>query len=198
MLDADESRSASFIARRSREVPCAKSAGISPGQFGASNRAETDERGEAEHPLSLTLSAGRADTWQAMSQENIDLLRRAYEYVQRTGEVLPEAVHPDFVWDATTIRGGMQPETCVGVDETNRWLAEWLDVFDNWSIEIEEVIDAGDQAVTFVRQRGNPRHGGPETEMRLAQVWTFRDGRISRMEMYADRAEALQAAGLKG
>jgi ketosteroid isomerase-like protein len=41
--------------------------------------------------------------------------------------ILPEAVHPDFVWDTTTFRGGMQPETCVGVDETNRWLAEWLD-----------------------------------------------------------------------
>jgi ketosteroid isomerase-like protein len=90
----------------------------------------------------------------------------------------------------------MQPETCVGVDETNRWLAEWLDGFDNWSIEIEEVVDAGDQAVAFVRQRANPRHGGPETEMRLAQVWTFRDGRIAAMEMYADRAEALRAAGL--
>jgi ketosteroid isomerase-like protein len=33
--------------------------------------------------------------------------------------------------------------------------------------------------------------------MRIAQVWTFRDGLATRMEMYADRGEALEAAGLR-
>jgi ketosteroid isomerase-like protein len=32
--------------------------------------------------------------------------------------------------------------------------------------------------------------------MRFGRVWTFRDGLIARMEMYADRDEALEAAGL--
>jgi hypothetical protein len=34
-------------------------------------------------------------------------------------------------------------------------------------------------------------------EMRVAQVWTFRDALATRMEMYADRGEALDAAGLQ-
>jgi ketosteroid isomerase-like protein len=131
-----------------------------------------------------------------MSQENVELLLRGFEHVERTREFLPEIVHPDFVWETTTFRGGMQPATCVGVDETNRWLAEWVEGFDNWSIEVTEVIDADDQVVTVLSQRANPKHGGPEVEMRLAQVWTFRDGLIARMEMYADRGEALRAAGL--
>jgi ketosteroid isomerase-like protein len=33
-------------------------------------------------------------------------------------------------------------------------------------------------------------------DMRVAQVWTFRDGLVERMEMYADRDDALEAAGL--
>jgi ketosteroid isomerase-like protein len=33
--------------------------------------------------------------------------------------------------------------------------------------------------------------------MHFAHVWTFRDGLIARMEMYADRSEALEAAGLR-
>jgi ketosteroid isomerase-like protein len=33
--------------------------------------------------------------------------------------------------------------------------------------------------------------------MRFAQTWTFRDGLVARMQMYADRDEALQAAGLE-
>jgi ketosteroid isomerase-like protein len=83
-----------------------------------------------------------------------------------------------------------------GVDETNAWLADWLDSFEDWSIVIEEVFDAGDQVVAIVRQRGTAKHGGPEVEMRVAQVWTFRGGLAARMEMYADRDEALEAVGL--
>jgi ketosteroid isomerase-like protein len=131
-----------------------------------------------------------------MSQENLDLLRRGYEHVERTGELLREVAHPDFVWDTTTFRGAIRPGTFVGIDETNEWLTDWLDSFEDWSIEIEEVFDAGDQVVAIVRQRGTAKHGGPQVEMRVAQVWTFRDGRATRMEMYADRGEALEAAGL--
>ena len=74
-----------------------------------------------------------------------------------TGEFLREAVHPHFVWDTTTFRGGIDPETCVGVDEANRWLAQWLGGFENWSLDVEGTIDAVDLVVTVVRQHANPR-----------------------------------------
>jgi ketosteroid isomerase-like protein len=132
-----------------------------------------------------------------MSQENLDLLRRGFEYVVRTGELSPDTVQPDLVWDTTTFSSaGLNLRTCVGLAETNRWLAEWAGAFDDWSLDVEKVFDGGDQVVTFVRQRARARQGGPELEMRFAQVWTFRDGLIARMEMYLDRSEALAAAGL--
>ena len=130
-----------------------------------------------------------------MSEENVELVRRGYEHVQRTRELLPEVTHPDFVWDTTPFRG-MLPEKCVGVDETNRWLAEWLEGFELWTIDVEEVFDAEDRVVAIVRQRASAKHSGPEVEMRFAQVWTFQDGLVVRMEMYADRDAALEAAGL--
>jgi TAP-like protein len=43
---------------------------------------------------------------------------------------------------------------------------------------------------------GEGLHGGPEVEMRFAQIRTFRDGRGTRMELYADPDQALEAAGL--
>jgi ketosteroid isomerase-like protein len=132
-----------------------------------------------------------------MSQENVDLLRRGYEHAARYGELSRETAHPDLVWDTTTFAGGLNLKKCVGLDETNRWLAEWTEGFENWSLDVEDVFDAGDQVVTFVRQRGKARHGGPEVDMPFAQVWTFRDGLVTRMEMYSDRAEALEAAGLR-
>jgi ketosteroid isomerase-like protein len=33
--------------------------------------------------------------------------------------------------------------------------------------------------------------------MRFAQVFTIHDGKLARMEMYADPAEALKAAGVE-
>jgi ketosteroid isomerase-like protein len=132
-----------------------------------------------------------------MSQENLDLLRRGYDHVARTGEWLPEAVHPEFVWDTTTLDFGINLQRCVGLDATNRWLAEWVEGFENWSLDVEETIDAEDQVITVVRQQANPRSGGPVVEMRFAQVWTFRDGLIARMDMYRDRDEAFEAAGLE-
>ena len=132
-----------------------------------------------------------------MSQENVELIRRAYDHVEKTGEMLRDDVHPDFVWDTTTFRRAMRPGTFVGVDETNEWLSDWVDTFESWSIDIEEMVDAEDHVVAIVRQRGKAKHGGPEVEMRLAQVWTFRDGLAARMEMYDDRDEALEAVGLR-
>jgi ketosteroid isomerase-like protein len=132
-----------------------------------------------------------------MSEENVQLLRRGFEHVERTTEFPSEVAHPEFVWDTTTFRGGMQPAVCIGVDETNEWLADWVDGFEDWSLDVSEVFDGGDKVVTVLRQRASAKHGGPQVEMVFAQVWTFRDGLVARMEMYADRAEALEAAGLR-
>ena len=134
-----------------------------------------------------------------MSQENVDLLRRGFEYVSRTGELPAAGFQPDLVWDTTTFMSGagMNVGTCIGLAETNRWLAEWAGAFEDWSLDLEEIFDGGDQVVTFVRQRARAKQGGPELEMRFAQVWTFRDGLVARMEMYRDGSEALEAVRLR-
>jgi ketosteroid isomerase-like protein len=132
-----------------------------------------------------------------MSQENLERLRAVYDHAARTGELPGEPLHPEFVWDMTTFQGAILTGTYEGVDGANAFLAEWLEGFEGWSVEIEEAFDAGDQAVMVVRHEGKARHGGPDVEMRFAQVWTFRDGLAVRAEMYADRNEALEAAGLR-
>ena len=58
-----------------------------------------------------------------MSQENVEIVRRGFDYVQTTGQLDPETMHPDFVWDTTTFRGGMRRRACVGVDEANAWIS---------------------------------------------------------------------------
>jgi ketosteroid isomerase-like protein len=45
--------------------------------------------------------------------------------------------------------------------------------------------------------RGRSKTTGLPVDMSFAQVFTVRDGKQTRMEMYADPAEALKAVGLE-
>ena len=65
-----------------------------------------------------------------------------------------------------------------------------------FEIEIEALHDAGDKVVAVARTRGLAKATGMAVELSIAMVWTLRGGRQTRMEMYADPAEALKAVGL--
>jgi ketosteroid isomerase-like protein len=60
----------------------------------------------------------------------------------------------------------------------------------------EEIIDAGDKVVVVVFQRGVGRASGIPVERRVGQVWTVREGLAVTWQIFRDRAEALEAAGI--
>ena len=70
------------------------------------------------------------------------------------------------------------------------------DAWEDWELEIDSLHDAGDRVVALLRQRGTSKAAGMPVEMSFAQVWTIRDGKQARMDMYSDPAEALAAVGL--
>ena len=72
-----------------------------------------------------------------------------------------------------------------------------FDDFDELSFEPEELIDAGEQVVAVQRISGRAKASGIETELRYAVVYTIRDGKIVRGREYWERAEALEAVGLR-
>ena len=133
-----------------------------------------------------------------MSQENVEIVRRAYEHRRATGDFLEEVLAPDLVWDMSNFRGWPEQQIYEGVDEARRFIRDWTAAFDEWAIEVEALHDAGgDKVVGVIRQRGRFRTSGLPVEMLFAQVYTLRDGKEVRMEMYADPAEALKAVGLE-
>jgi ketosteroid isomerase-like protein len=60
--------------------------------------------------------------------------------------------------------------------------------------EIAEVGDDGVLAVFVLRGRG--RASGVDVEMTNAYLYRLREGKITRMDGYLSREEALEAAGL--
>jgi ketosteroid isomerase-like protein len=65
-------------------------------------------------------------------------------------------------------------------------------------MDVEALHDAGDSVVAVLRQRGRSKAAEMLVDMRFAQVWTFRDGELTRINTYSDPAEALEAVGLTG
>jgi ketosteroid isomerase-like protein len=132
-----------------------------------------------------------------MSQENVELVREAYERFQATGEFDPELTDPEFVWDMSTFRGWPGQQEYPGVEGARQFLNEWLEAWDEWELRLEGLHDAGEQVVAIVRQRGRSKAMGLPVDMTFAQVFTLRDGKQVRMQMYAEPSEALEAAGAR-
>ena len=132
-----------------------------------------------------------------MSADNVDIIRAGYERFIATGEPDEDTMAPEFVWDMSTFTGWPERKTYDGVDGMREFVADWTSAWDDWRLEVEELVDAGDQVVAIVRQSGRSRTTGLPVDMRFAQLWTLADGKQAYMRMYADPEEALRAAGLE-
>ena len=68
--------------------------------------------------------------------------------------------------------------------------------FGEFEAHSEEILGAGDKVVVVVFQRGIRKASGAAVERRVGQVWTVREGKAIRWQVFKDRAEALEAAGV--
>ena len=128
-----------------------------------------------------------------MSQENVEIIRRGQEHWMATGEFRARA---DLAWDVSNL-GWPDQQIYPGAEGARRFIAEWADAWDDWELEVEDYIDAGERVVVIINQRGRSKATGIPVDMRFAQVWTLRDGQAIRMQMFASVDEALDAAGLR-
>src|SRR6185295_13893439 len=92
----------------------------------------------------------------AMSEDNVEIIRRGYEHWRATGEI---RAHPDFVWDVSRL-GWPDQQVYAGAEGANRFNAEWADAWDGWELEVEDLVDAGERVVAIVNQRGRAKTTG--------------------------------------
>jgi ketosteroid isomerase-like protein len=132
-----------------------------------------------------------------MSRENVEIIRVGYEDFRETRDFRTEVMDPEFVWDMSTFRNWPEQRTYPGIAGARQFMSDWLEAWDAWELEVESIQDAGDdKVVSILRQHGRSKATGLAVDMRFAQVWTLREGKQVRMQMYADPAEAFEALGL--
>jgi ketosteroid isomerase-like protein len=78
-----------------------------------------------------------------------------------------------------------------------RYIQDWIDTFDDFSVVVEQVRDVGEDRVLVVqRLTGRAKLSGTETDLRYAVVSTVRDGKIVQGREYLSLDQALEAVGL--
>jgi hypothetical protein len=74
---------------------------------------------------------------------------------------------------------------------------DWIEPFERFQVEVDDVVESGPHLVTLARQIGQPRGGGgAEIVNEGASVWTFQGDHLVRIEFHLDRDEAMRSAGL--
>ena len=73
----------------------------------------------------------------------------------------------------------------------------WSDAFEDIRWDPEEILDLADRFLVTTQQRGHGSGSGVAVNKPVFQLFTLRRGLVVRQEDFADRAEALEAAGLR-
>jgi ketosteroid isomerase-like protein len=96
---------------------------------------------------------------------------------------------PDAVWEQA---GGA---TLEGAAEIRKFAEDWSGAFDDFNIEIVDVLDFGNEVgLNVLDYKGRPNGSGYEVEMRLANVSVRDEGLIVRVVGYREIDEARAAA----
>ena len=130
-----------------------------------------------------------------MSQENVDLVRRMQEaFVGAQPERALAFLHPDVVYDARERPDG---RVWRGRGEIAGAMLDWSHVWDEWEVEAERYVDAGEDRVLILwHERGRGKESGVAIDQRGANLVTIANRRIVHMQLYVDQRAALRAVGL--
>jgi ketosteroid isomerase-like protein len=132
-----------------------------------------------------------------MSEENVETVRKAiaYEY-----EGVGDRAEAEAIFDPQVVLNpvleGLDEEPSYGPHAMRDDWERWKSAFDELTLTFEEFIDAGDQVVVVAHHQGRGRKSGVAVDARYYEVYTVREGKVSRVDEFAERGEALEAAGL--
>lgn len=132
----------------------------------------------------------------SVASENVEIARRAYAAFNAGGiDAIFEFLDPEIEWHMWErfARGSRVYRGHSGVQEA---LSVFEENFDDFAADPHEFIEVGDRVIVPVRLHGKAKGTGEEVGFELVQVWTGRDGRGVRLDVYESKEDALRETGL--
>jgi len=124
---------------------------------------------------------------------NVQILRDAYAAFA-AGDVpsVLAVMSPDIVWNEAENFPYADRNPYVGPDAVVQGVFARLgEEWDFWSLEIEHLLDAGDNVVALGRYKARHSETGKDLNAQFAHIWWLEGGKITRFQQYADTAQAI-------
>ena len=134
-----------------------------------------------------------------MSQENVEIARKAFEAFNRGGiRAMQEFWDPEIVWHTDP----MVPEPGVyeGREAVTAYLEGFIRAFGAWRLEVHDLIDLGGEDVLSVMTALGRPLGQTQQETQFLEwchISSNRNNKTVRIRSFLDRERAFEAAGLK-
>jgi ketosteroid isomerase-like protein len=133
----------------------------------------------------------------------LDLVRRSYPIYNDGPGILrgdyddfyAELFHPDAEIIVPRIYPDMEA-AYVGVEGLRRQRRHMEEIWEDLRWDPERFIEAEVAILVLLTLSGVAKQSRAPVSAQVAHLWTLREGRVSRLEVYLDRGEALAAAGL--
>ena len=142
-----------------------------------------------------------------MSQENVEIVRRAMDALNQLGGLvagsapllsLREFFDPDVEWDLS--RQGVDPGIYHGYEGWLQIAGQYGDAWQEFRLEVEEIIDAGVSVVVFTHNTGLAKSGikvGVTVEM-CYEIWDRASVRIESVREADDRIARMARTMVRG
>jgi ketosteroid isomerase-like protein len=131
-----------------------------------------------------------------LSQENVELVRRAFGVVTIPGD--PEAMivasHPDLEMHLVGVGG--EPVYYEGASGIREFFRDVAQSWESFRFAATDLRDLGDRVLVLGEVQGRGRVSGAEVDDRWAWIVELREGRAAILRGFLDHREALEAAGL--
>jgi ketosteroid isomerase-like protein len=129
-----------------------------------------------------------------VSDQNLEIVKRGIEAFNERGvEGIVPMIHPDF--EATTPPSlASEPDTYRGQDGIRRWFDSFDEVMDQIRWDDHRLQQVGDRVVVEFTLRARGKTTGLDFGQDAVMVWTLRDGKGIRIELFETLDEALAAA----
>jgi ketosteroid isomerase-like protein len=136
-----------------------------------------------------------------MSQENVDFLSGLFTGVENLDKeallaALPDLIEqtcdPEVEWVEDPQRA--DGRVYRGHDGVRESWERWLENFDAYGLEVEQISDHGDRVLVTAVEHGRGSASKADVTSRIHVVWTFRAGKVLRYQEFYDEGQALEAA----
>jgi ketosteroid isomerase-like protein len=130
-----------------------------------------------------------------MSQQNVELARQAYDAWNRGNlDWFLDHMTEDFEFRPGL---GFSDIDAVyrGKEGWRRFASTWREAWEDITVSVERIEGVDDRIVALLTFEGRGRGSGVQVSLRVGQVATVAERRISRLESTPDWDEALAAVG---